>query len=265
MSADVVPFQLKNDGRNDMWNPDWRITGDAAETMPATTAAARPADAEQHDRGQPQQPGHHGDREVGDALLERRVDHAADARDRRGQGEHTELDAQHRHAGRGRGDLRRPRRRRWRDPTPTGCRLRIRSTTIPTSSSTNIAKVRLLFRSNGPMTGRGMRPTRLHVAQPVPLEQHLVAQERQGQGGQGQRQAAQPQRGQRHDAAQGDGGRDGHDDGRQERPLVAVHEHPGGERGREHEGRLRQADHAAQPGDHDERQEDERQREPAWR
>ena len=35
-------------------------------------------------------------------------------------------------------------------------RLWIRSTTIPTSSSTNIAKVLLLFMSKGPMTGRGM-------------------------------------------------------------------------------------------------------------
>ena len=39
ISADAVPFQLKNDGRYDMWNPDCRSTGDAAETMPATTAA----------------------------------------------------------------------------------------------------------------------------------------------------------------------------------------------------------------------------------
>src|SRR5438552_15822705 len=40
ISAEVVPFQLRNDGRYDMWKPDWRITGDAAETMPARIAAA---------------------------------------------------------------------------------------------------------------------------------------------------------------------------------------------------------------------------------
>src|SRR3954451_2297743 len=39
ISADAVPFQLRNDGRDDMWNPDGRTPGDAAETMPATTAA----------------------------------------------------------------------------------------------------------------------------------------------------------------------------------------------------------------------------------
>ena len=221
ISADVVPFQLKNDGRYDMWNPDCRSTGDAAETMPATTAAAGRRMPNKHDRGQPQQPGHHGDREVGDALLVRRVEHAADARDRRGQREHTELHPQHGHAGGVRRDLRRPRRHDGATPRRSA-QVVDQEHHDPDEQQHEHREGLVVVHVEGADDRAGDAPARLQVAQPVPLEEHLVAEERKGERRQRERQASQPQRGQRHDAAQRDGGGDGHDDGGEERPLVPV-------------------------------------------
>ena len=65
-----------------------------------------------------------------------------------------------------------------------------------------MAIVRLLARSSGPILGRGMVQPGRCCCEPVPLEQHVVAEEGQGQGGQGQRQAAEPEGGQGHDHAE---------------------------------------------------------------
>ncbi len=41
ISVDWVPFQLSQEGTHDhQWKPDSMITGEAAETIPASTAAA---------------------------------------------------------------------------------------------------------------------------------------------------------------------------------------------------------------------------------
>ena len=101
-------------------------------------------------------------------------------------------------------------------------RLRMTSATMPMTISMNIANVLSLVRSKGPMIGTRDRPARLHVAQPVPLEQDLVAEERERERRQREWQAAQPERWERDHDAEQDGDPDADQHRREEAPLVPV-------------------------------------------
>ena len=116
ISADVVPFHDRNDA-NEMWKPELKMTGDAAETMPARIAAAGRRMPNRTTVASQSRLGRHDDARVADVELVRREEHAPDARDRGRDREDAELHPQHRDARRVRGDLRRAGRRDRRVPT----------------------------------------------------------------------------------------------------------------------------------------------------
>ncbi len=113
-----------------------------------------------------------------------------------------------------------------------------------------------------PEPQRRQRPADRAVAERVHLEQHLVRQQRQRERGQGEHPPAEPERGQRHQ--QPDRARRQHpqQDRRQEAAARQENAHPQVSAAIEAKDGLGQVHHAADPGHHHERAEDQRQHEP---
>ena len=108
-------------------------------------------------------------------------------------------------------------------------------------------------------TGPLDRPSLLKIAKPVPLKKDAVSQIAEGEGGQGQRQAAEAQGREGHHHAEEHGHQHPDQQRHDERRVELVDHQPGAETGGGDEGGLGQAHHAAHPGDDGKGQEDQGQ------
>ena len=195
----------RNDGNGSgKWKPAVKIVGLMRRHEPGDDRAAGPADPEQHDGGQPDQPGLGGrvDAWLTLPLYVASITPPTPA-SRPTSANRLSFDADHRDA------RRRGRRLGGADggDGPAGRRALqvVDARTRPRADEDQQEArpcVRSSARSNGPSSGRSIVQPRWSVAQPVPLEQDHVAQEGQGQRGQRERQAAEAQRGQRDDDAE---------------------------------------------------------------